>query len=59
VTVLDKVRAKLDAIAQRMASADPDGTEIEHINHEALVVVLAIGQLLNALTTSPATAGEE
>lgn len=47
---IELARERLAEIAIRMASADPNGTEIEHINHSALDATLALGRALKAAT---------
>jgi hypothetical protein len=50
---LRALRKRVDECARRCAECDPDGTEIEHANHEALVAMLALGKELCAQEDQP------
>lgn len=47
---IQEAHRRLDDIARRIAEADQDGEEIEHLNAEALDRVLDLGRVLVAQT---------
>lgn len=58
-TRISESRRRLDQIAIRMASEDPDGPTIEHVNHQALEEVIALGRLLREQRSSIDPRGDE
>lgn len=57
-TRISESRRRLDQIAIRMASEDPDGPTIEHVNHQALEEVLALGRLLREAASVDRPSGD-